>query len=938
MRVNALTTCLLAGTLLLVATGPLSAQPAGEPSVQGTAAARVTAVAGQPFGVARVELPMSLSEFLVSGREIHVTDAAGRVSYPVSQDVVPTPPDEDTVEPPARGMGRRRLLQRFESALRNLSTAPQQRATGREVWFLFRGTEPFQIQLSGASTLALQVQPKTVSDQHADLLTGWWAAYSNAAVERIVSADYPLVVETYLISMLSRRLKLPYPEAAKKHLTEREDELASTLEMIGGSEKLRATVLQSAAAQTPGGRPMASLPVPQPPRWQQGPQIVAPDGVVIEETARHVPPECFYLRFGSFSNYLWFRDLSQLYGGDITDMISVRGVNDGGTQLIENQLCMKLTDLSRLLGATVVEDQAIIGTDLFLSEGASLGVMIKSKNRFLLETSIGAERTSKLKAEPEAKLTEEKIAGHTVSLLSTPDNRLRSFLAIDGDWFFVTNSRRLVERFYAVADGETSLGDTLEFQLARRLMPVDRDDTLFAYFSPAMLRGMVGPKYQIELRRRLHSHADISLLRLARMAAAAEGQPLTAIDQLVAEGYLPMGFGLRPDGSGPLILGDSGSGDVIVDSQRGARGTFMPIADMPLVSVTQEEADWYQRRADYFTENWHQIDPIMVGIGRSMGDDGIEQLQIHAEVAPLVPEKYGMVANQLGPPTHAAIQFAPDDIAAVQAHVVSDQLGGTIPPHHMFAAIKDARPPEPEQLKGVLRTYLALRSLPGYLGAWPQPGLLDRLPLGLGQGVEVEPGLTRLLGGLYRFQGGDFSVLSFHREVLAASLPEMAVVETDDQAQVRVHVGNLVGSELEGWANDQLHGQAAELSQAGAEFLNQLSEQLKLKPDDADQAAQWLLAGQLVCPLGGEYQRIDTARGEQWVSSQWDATTAAPRAKAPADYKAPVLQWFRGLDANLTQFEDRLVVDAVIDTQHARPGAPAPRTKPPAKTVKKADF
>ncbi len=925
--VNAMTTCLLAGTLLLVSTGSVSAQTADG------AAARVTAVAGQPFGVARVELPMSLSEFLISGREIHVTDAQGRVSYSVSQDVVPTPPDEDTVEPPARGMGRRRLLQRFESALRNLSTAPEQRATGREVWFLFRGSEPFRIQFSGASTIALDVQPKTSPAEHADLLTGWWAAYSNAAVERIVSADYPPVVETYLISMLSRRLNLPYPEAAKKHLSEREDELTSTLEMIGGSEKLRATVLQSAAAQDPSGRPLASLPVPAPPSWQDGPQIVLPDGIVIEETARHVPPECFYLRFGSFSNYLWFRDLSQLYGGDITDMISVRGVNDGGTQSIENQLCMKLTDLSRLLGATVVEDQAIIGTDLFFSEGASLGVVIKSKNRFLLETSIRSERSSKLKSVPDATLTEEQIGGHTVSLLSTPDNRLRSFLAIDGDWFFVTNSRRLVERFYAVADGETSLGETLEFQLARRLMPVDREDTLFAYFSPAMLRGMVGPKYQIELRRRLHSHADISLLRLARMAAAAEGQSLTAIEQLVAGGYLPLGFGLRPDGSGPLVEGHQ-----IIDSQRGARGTFLPIADASLVSVTQEEADWYRRRAEYFTENWRQIDPIMVGIGRSPGENGIEQLRIHAEVAPLVAEKYGMLAQQLGPPTHAAIQFAPDDIVAAQAHVVSDQLSGTIPPHHMFAAIKDARPPEPEQLKGVLRTYLALRALPGYLGAWPQPGLLDRLPLGLGQGVEVEPGLTRLLGGLYRFQGGDFSVLSFQREVLAASLPEIAVAETDDEAQVRVHVGNLVGSQLEGWANDQLHQQAAELSQAGAEFLNQLSEQLKLQPGQAEQAAQWLLAGQLVCPLGGEYERVETARGPQWVSSQWDPTTAAPPANAPADYKAPVLQWFRGLDANLTQFEDRLVVDAVIDTQHARPGVPAPRTQPPAKTVKKADF
>ncbi|WP_153555548.1 hypothetical protein [Roseimaritima sediminicola] len=919
---------LAAGPWMARAQGPIDPAPAAPPAV------KVTAVAGEPFGVARVQLPLSLSEFLVSGREISVTDVQGRVQYPVSRNIVPEAgparPDESIID---RGARRRRALRRLEMALQNLTTPPEQRATGREVYFLFRGRQPFAVQFSGATELALEVRPTAAADQHRMLLDGWWQAYGETAVHAIENASYPPFVETYLLSMLSRRLDLPYPQAAENALAEREQQWSSVLEMIGGTERLRATLLEQAAARVSATQALASLPLPEPPAWQDGPPIDLPEEVIVEETARHVPPECFYLRFGSIENYLWFTDLSRLYGGDITAMVSLRGVNQGGTRRVEDQLAMKLTEVSRLLGATVVEDQAIVGTDLFLSEGASLGVLIKSKNNFLLDASLRNERSGRARAESDATLEDVEIAGRSVSLLSTPDNRLRSFLAVHGSYFLVSNSRHLVERFFAVADGAPSLGETREFQLARRLMPVDRQDTLFAYFSPGMLRNLVGPKYQIELRRRLVSHADISLLRLAALTAAGEGRPLESIEDLMAAGYLPRGFGLRPDGSGPLRQQDR-----VVDSLRGSRGSFLPIADVAIDSVTEEEAAWYRRRADYFSEHWKQFDPIMVGIGRNDIEGGMERLTIHAEVAPLVPEKYGTLARQLGPPTRASIRFAPDDIVSVQAHVESPELGGTIPPHHLFAAIKDAHPPEPEQFSGVLRTYMALRALPGYLGAWPQPGLLDRLPLGLGQGVLVEPGLTRLLGGLYRFQGGDFSVLSFQPEVLANSLPEIAVVQSDDEAQVRLHVGNLVGSQLEGWVNDQLYQQAAELSQAGAAFLDRLSEQLKLDEASALAASEQLLDARLVCPLGGEYERRETPRGRRWVSTAWDSTAAAPHRHAPPDYTAPVLKWFRGADANLTQYEDRLVIDAAIDTQHERPGPAKPRTRSDSTTIRKADF
>ncbi|MGB1707595.1 MAG: hypothetical protein ACPHF4_07210, partial [Rubripirellula sp.] len=76
-------------------------------------------------------------------------------------------------------------------------------------------------------------------------------------------------------------------------------------------------------------------------------------------------------------------------------------------------------------------------------------------------------------------------------------NRIRSFLTQDGNYIFVTNSRKLTEQFIEVAKSGNSLAATPEFMLARKLMPLERDDTIFAYFSPAMLRGLVSPEYLI---------------------------------------------------------------------------------------------------------------------------------------------------------------------------------------------------------------------------------------------------------------------------------------------------------------------------------------------------------------------------------------------------------------------------------------------------------
>ncbi len=865
--------------------------------------ALVTASTGQPYGIATIEIPVDVP---IVGRvpPLSVTNDQGRVLFPIANDirVKVTPPSERPVPRPGRG----RLLGRFGSLIRELASgqADLEQTVARRVTFLFTGTAPLNVRVieSNLEVGQYRIEPQDIPAQRVRMLGEWWTAYTAAAKRQIDAADYPPWVENYLVAMLSGRMGLSLPEwfvASEQD----DDQVLGTMKLLAGTESIEEEVFRRAAAGDTRAAETASLPLPAPPAWNSANYPEVGPEVQIEPLASRVPPECCYIRYGAFENYLWFRDLLAEYGGDLTRMVTLRGVNDQTSQRLETQLNLTFTQLTRMLGPTIIEDQALVGRDLFLSDGASMGVLMKARNAFLLRTTVNSERTKKASSDPEVSLTDVKIAGRTATLLSSSDNRVRSFMAEDDGYFFFANSETLIRRFFEVTESGESLAASQAFRISRQLMPLERDDTIFAYFSPAMLQGLVSPEYMIEMRRRLHAKNDIALVHLARIAAAANGQPIRGIDELVAAGFLPREFGRRADGSGVIAVGER-----VVDTLRGGRGNFLPIADVTVNAVNPEESQWYREIARDYSENFADIDPIMIGVQRESlpGREGVERIKVHAEIAPMVPEKFGWIAQQLGPPTKVAMQFAPDDIVSIQAHVASDRIG---PPTHLFAAIKDTTPPDPEDFEGLLNIYFAARQLPAYLGAWPRPGAIDRLPLGLGRGVPVGEGMSRLIGGLYRYTDESYSVLSFQQDILVSSLPFLEAKDVDDLANVRIKIGNLLGSKLEGWVNRQLYLRTTTSSDAGANFLNLLTRQLKVDPEDAASAARDIMGVDLQCSLGGKYTYSE--QSGRWTSSAWSGDQ--PPQTVPPTYVAPILKWFRGANATVSQYADRLIADATVD-------------------------
>lgn len=929
--------------LLVTMLGLLALLPQNSVAQPGQPAVSQAAV-GSPFGVVSLEVPLP-PELSIDNVRVLVSDADNRLFYPATS--VRT---VEVKEPASPLPGRLRpggLIDRVRNAIRvdNVRRIP----VAVNVTALFVGNGPLKIELLGDINQSMVVQPVPMvasangavapgnaAGLHAALLDQWWRSYNVQAQRVRISGDHPMLMHDYLSATLARRLNLPWPlvpddpdeakAAAKKKLAEP----MGTLALLSGIEPLRDEILQQALT-LPAHADLANQPLPPPPTWAPTLLPPVPADIPIEEIANHVPPECFYLRFGSFANYRWFQNLSARNGGDLAQIVLVRGFNYETSRRMERMLNTRMTTLAKMFGDQVISDMALVGRDLYLKEGASLGVILACKNHGLLLTSMEGERKQAANSIPGATLQEIDLGSQKCTLLSTPDNSVRSFLVSHGDYLLLTSSRILAERFVEVSNDGQSLAKQDSFRWARQWMPDANGYSVFGYFSPEFFHGLVDPAYQVELRRRLEAIASIELAEVATLAAQAEGLK-TDMTDLMAAGLLPEWFDQRADGSKTLRLGDKW-----IDSRRGARGSFLPIVDVPVEHVNETERLRIERLMRFYQTEWQQMDPMMIGLRRfkAEGNTEDERVSIEAYVAPFAKEKYGWLADMLAPAAPVAIEMPPDDIASVQF-----LMNGTAPltaprqPYHLFAGAKDMVPPSPGDMKGLIQTFRTLKATPGYLGAFPLPGYLDQLPLGFGIARSDLLGISRSLIGLYRWQDGGFSVLSFDRSILEHVRTEVKPTHTEDSAQARVRIRSLEGARIAGWLNDQWYERASRASHGNAQLMDAMVQQLKVPGPQALSTAERMLDVKLNCPLGGKFEfaplpvvsrgTADKAQAAGsngwWTSSAWatEQLQSDGTVGPPPDYVAPMLRWFRGIELHLTQFPDRLAVVGTLDT-HREP-------------------
>ena len=194
-----------------------------------------------------------------------------------------------------------------------------------------------------------------------------------------------------------------------------------------------------------------------------------------------------------------------------------------------------------------------------------------------------------------------------------------------------------------------------------------------------------------------------------------------------------------------------------------------------------------------------------------------------------------------------------------------------------------------------MQTLNLLRTTPGYIGSWPAAGFLDLLPFNLGGSAADANGFSRLPFGLWRRQGGGFSVLAFDPQLLADVTPQLRVVESEIERKLRLHVQDLSQSKIKPWIQSVYYQRGLTASAGNARFLALLEQQLHVPLEQAKDTMQELVDAELSVRSAANIELVEDLNGglKSWQSTAWAKRNAST---VPEDFKAPLLKWFRGLD------------------------------------------
>jgi hypothetical protein len=600
-------------------------------------------------------------------------------------------------------------------------------------------------------------------------------------------------------------------------------------------------------------------------------------------------------------------------------MIQVRGFKRKIQSKFLDQLTIQSSEWDQLFGGNLIDDVAVIGTDTHFEDGAGVGVLLHSKATKALQNNLMNKRKKFARNEKQNGCTIEliQVGEDTIEFLSTPDNRYRSFYVVSGDCHLMTTSLTIAKRFLEASRGIGSLADSEEYRFARYNMPLDREDTVFVYMSTKFFQGLLTPQYQIELRRRNRIVTDMMLLELATLASRNEGFEDLDLESMIDGGYLPEGFGSRPDGGSFRTVENNW-----VDSIRGRRGFFAPIQDLPISAVTANEFDWFQERATFFAESIGSLDPMFVALKRYEHRDKIERVVFDARLAPFGEQKYGWLMSMLGEPVKTEIARTPNDVIRVQVSMKGSPLTPDVSPHQIFAAVQDRLDPSVDlRPDSFLRVMETMREAPGYLGAWPSPGYTDWLPA-LGQQPDAQGYTYSRLLKLWKLQWEGFSILAFDRNRLESLKPHLEITEAERPAQVRLEIGDLARSNLRGWANSLNYRRSWQTSVSNVRLLNLLTQQFRVEPELAKATVERMLDVELVCSLRGNYELIALPSGRQlWYSDAWPSFS---QPVLPEGHTAPLLTWFRGLVAEVIKDETQFSLHGFLDIERTETGTKLP--------------
>ena len=376
----------------------------------------------------------------------------------------------------------------------------------------------------------------------------------------------------------------------------------------------------------------------------------------VSPLAQSVPDDFYFVLFRSVNKLFEVMTSSDLWSTHLLN----QSVQDARTQLlgqrVQRELGIKVDESLSRLYADTVEEVAVTGSDLFVSEGSDLTILFQLKQPAPFRAQMDSVLADLVKTMPGIERTLTIMRGVPVEHLSTIDRSINVFSAYPSPELHVrSNSPVALERVLAAIKGEnadgaavTRLGDTDEYKYIRTLMKRGAaEEDGFVYLSDPFIRRMVGAEVKLTERRRMLCYNHLRMIGHASLMYATErGKAPESLDGLVGSECLPLDFGSGqlgcPDG-GEYRLGEDGHTGVC--SHHGHTHWMTPCCEIPVSEATASEGQLYQEFVDNYNTYWTTFfDPIALRIQATP-----ERYRIETIVLPLIDNTvYASLASVLG--------------------------------------------------------------------------------------------------------------------------------------------------------------------------------------------------------------------------------------------------------------------------------------------------
>jgi hypothetical protein len=335
----------------------------------------------------------------------------------------------------------------------------------------------------------------------------------------------------------------------------------------------------------------------------------------VHEVSRLIPDDQYLLHFNSLRSAGEVFDLTREWGDSLLRLFRVHARDNRVEEKLDEQLCLRRGPLTQLFADGVVAEMALTGSDPFLLEGTDMTVIFRLKNPEAFQKAAETWLAEIQKKYPALAEREFNYRGHRVMARYTNDRMVSSFVASHGDYVIYSNSHAAIRRIIDAAVGKIGrLHDAVDYRYVTTILPPSPAANSGYFFgSEAFVRRLIGPEAKIAEKRRMQCFNNLVMLNNASMFYRLEyGKSPSSLNDLTQGRFIDAAKVICPHGGAYAFDGER---DTCTCSLHNRLKYLTPNAELPVLKVSREERDEYERYKGRYEAFWRTVfDPLALRI------------------------------------------------------------------------------------------------------------------------------------------------------------------------------------------------------------------------------------------------------------------------------------------------------------------------------------